>query len=148
MFVEDNDEMGGIESSFQQFGTSDYAPPPPYQPTAFPVYQPSMSVNPQQPPPYPGSAQMSTMQNQSANFQNHPEPCAAATLQSDSQLLNASFSPATFPTSSSLASVPNNPLDGGASFNSIGNANSDNEKLAMVKSFSNESGMNDVWAKK
>lgn len=156
MFMEDNDEMGGIESSsFLQSPTPNFAPPP-YQPTAsFPAYQPTIPMNAQQPPPYPGSSQMSTMQNQSTDFQpqNQPTQTAATTLQSNSQLLNASFSPgfnaAAFPTSSGLAPVSNNQFSGGVTLNSIGDANANSDsKLAMIKSFSNESGMNDEWTKK
>lgn len=151
MFMEDTDEMSGMESSssYQQAATPNY-PPPPYQQTAFLSYQPTPGlapVNSQPPPSYQGS-----MVNQQMTFQQQNNSAVAAapppTFQSSSQQWGAPQANA-FPASATPATVPVNQSLNGTSLNSMGgaNANSDN-RLTMIKSFSNESGMNDEWAKK
>lgn len=120
--MEDDEEMGSIDPLLPQSTTTNHHSP--FQQTAFPSYQPSLTpVNLQQSLPCLGDMQSSTTQKQSTNFQ----------LQNQY-----------------LSLVPNNQLSGQVSLNSsIGNANINSDcKLAMIKSFSNESGMNDEWAKK
>lgn len=141
--------MGSTESSFfQQTARHNYDPPP-YQPTDFPYYESSIPINQQQPPPYSGSVQMSTMQSQSTDFQplNHSTTTTATTLQSNT-LLNSSFLPdfsaSALSKSSDLDPIPNNQLSDGVFLNSMGDVNS-NSKLVMIKSFSKKSGMNHKW---
>jgi len=154
MCFEDNDTIGGMESSFIQQSDKPYYESLPYEATECCAYESSIPVNRQQPPPYPSSLQMSTIQSQSTDFQplNHSMTTAAATLQSNT-LLNTSFLPnfnaAVLSMSSDLAPIPNNQLSGEVSLNSIDdiNANSD-RKLAMINSFSKEFGMSNIWTKK
>lgn len=148
MFMEDTDEMLGMESSssYQQSALPNY-PPPSYQQATF-----SAPTIPQHPPSYQSDLQTSNVQNQ-PTFQQQSQN---VNLASNVQNSNAAFSmfnstPATTafsinpnPVSNPVnlsTEVPSNPVANDA------NANSDT-KLTMVKSFSNESGMNEEWAKK
>lgn len=141
MFMEDTDEMSGMESSsYQQAATPNY-PPPPYQQTSFSSSQPTDS----QPPP----SYQENLANQQMIFQQQNNLAAAAppTFQSSSQqwapqatTFHASAIPAATPVNQSLNGIPSNSVG-------VANSNSDN-KLTMIKSFSSESGMNDEWAKK
>jgi len=155
MFMEDTDEMAGMESSssYQQPPTPSY-PPPSYQQSTFSSYQPSPMtppINPQQPSPYQGGMQTSTPQIQQM------APAATENFQPDSQQQsNASFpmfntiSPSTtaFPTPSTPASLPVNQLSTEGPVNLMRDTNANPDKLTMIKSFSNESGMNNEWAEK
>ncbi|XP_015373159.1 PREDICTED: nuclear RNA export factor 1-like [Diuraphis noxia] len=154
MFMEDTDEMAGMESSssYQQPSTPSY-PPPSYQQSTFSSYQPSpmtVPINPQQPPAYQGSMQTSASQIQQM------APAATLNFQSDSQLQsNASLpmfntisaSTTAFPTPST-PSLSVNQLSTEVPVNLIRDTNANPDKLTMIKSFSNESGMNNEWAKK
>lgn len=143
--------------------TSNFAPSS-YQQTSYSAYQSStqIAMNTQQPPPYPSNMQqMPVIQNQQSNFQqqNHlvGTSSAAASFQSNhpqSNAPNASFSPIInspeFPTNSTpVPHVPINQLSTEVPTNIINDltANS-NQKLVMIKNFSNESGMNEEWTKK
>lgn len=152
MFMEDNDEMCGVDILP---ATSNYTSPS-YQQTSFSAYQSSTQdvMNTQQPPPYPGNMQqMPVMQNQQSNFQQQSHlvgtSSAAASFQS-----NTSFSPITnspaFPTNStSTPHIPINQLPSEVPTNTIDSPNDNsNQKLIMIKNFSNESGMNHEWTKK
>jgi len=121
-FMEDDEEMGCKESSFQQSTTTNNHSP--FQQTTLPLYQPSLTpVNLQQPILCLSDMQTLTSQKQPTDFK---------------------------PQNQYLSLVPNNKLSARVSLNSsIGNANANSDcKLAMIKSFSNESGMNDEWTKK
>jgi len=155
--MEDTDEMAGMESSslssYQQPPTPNY-PPPSYQQSTFSSYQPSsmtVPANPQQPSTYQGGMQTPTPQIQQM------APSATVNFQSDSQQQsNPSFpmyntisaSTAVFPTPSTPASLRVNQLSTEVPANLVMDANVNPDKLAMIKSFSNESGMNNEWAEK
>jgi len=152
MFMEDTDEMAGMESSSYQPSTPSY-PPPSYQQSTFSSYQPTpmaVPINPQQPPAYQGGMQTSAPQIQQI------APAATVNFQSDSQqqsnaslpMFNAiSASSTAFP-SPSTPSLPVNQLSTEVPVNLISDVNANPDKLTMIKSFSNESGMNNEWAKK
>lgn len=160
MFMEDTDEMIGMEASmlYQQPTTSNFQPPP-YQGTSFSSYQPSpiSAINPQQPPPpYSTNLQTPILQNQQTTFQSqqHNTAPSAVPFQSNPQQGNSSFSmynatPIDFPSSSTTSvSLPVNQQPTEVPLNSISNANVNPDKLTMIKNFSNESGMNNEWAEK
>lgn len=162
--MEDTDDSPFMEasSSYQQTTTPNY-PPPSYNQSiqqsnisSFQSSSMAAPVNQLQPPPYQGSQPsfaQSTFQQQSQQpaFQQQNQIPAAVPVAAafQSQQPNAAFptfnnaTPTSFPSSS--ATVPKQDY----SMNMVGdpNANPDS-KLTMIKSFSNESGMNDEWAKK
>ncbi|XP_060865132.1 nuclear RNA export factor 1-like [Metopolophium dirhodum] len=147
MFMEDTDEMAGMESSssYQQPPTPSY-PPPSYQQSTFSSYQPSPMtppINPQQPSPYQGGMQTSTPQIQQM------APAATENFQPDSQQQsNASFPMFNTISPSTTASLPVNQLSTEVPVNLMRDTNANPDKLTMIKSFSNESGMNNEWAEK
>lgn len=146
--MEDTDEMLGMESSssYQQSTLPNY-PPPSYQQATF-----SAPSIPQQPPTYQSDLQTSNMQNQ-PTFQQQNQN---VNFVSNAQNSNAAFSmfnstPATntFSINPNPVSNPVNLLSTEVQSNSVTDANANaDSKLTMVKSFSNESGMNEEWAKK
>lgn len=162
MFMEDN-EMCGVDLLPPSSPVMSNFHPSSYQQTSISSYQSSTQVamNAQQPPPYPGNMQqMPVMQNQQSNFQqqNHlvgtPAAASFQSNQPQSNVHNASFSPIInsppFSTNSTSTShVPINQLSNEVHTNVINDptANS-NQKLVMIKNFSNESGMNHEWTKK
>ncbi|KAE9534785.1 hypothetical protein AGLY_008077 [Aphis glycines] len=149
MFMEDTDEMTGMESSSssssQQQPTPSY-PPPSYQQSTFSSYQPSSMtapMNPQQPSPYQGGMPTSTPQIQQM------APVATVNFQPDSQQQpTASFNMFNTISPSTPASFPVNQLSNERPVNLTSDVNANPDKMSMVKSFSNESGMNNEWAKK
>ncbi|KAE9523233.1 hypothetical protein AGLY_016369 [Aphis glycines] len=149
MFMEDTDEMTGMESSLssssQQQPTPNY-PPPYYQQSTFSSYQPSSMIapmNPQQPSPYQGGMPISTPQTQQM------APAATVNFQPDSQQQpTTSFNMFNTISPSTSASFPVNQLSNEAPVNLTSDVNSNPDKMSMVKSFSNKSGMNNEWAKK
>ncbi|CAH1731565.1 unnamed protein product [Aphis gossypii] len=149
MFMEDTDEMTGMESSSssssQQQPTPSY-PPPYYQQSTFSSYQPSSMIapmNPQQPSPYQGGMPISTPQTQQM------APAATVNFQPDSQQQpTTSFNMFNTISPSTPASFPVNQLSNEAPVNLTSNVNANPDKMSMVKSFSNKSGMNNEWAKK
>jgi len=147
--MEDTDEMTGMESSSSSFSqqqpTPSY-PPPYYQQSTFSSYQPSSMIapmNPQQPSPYQGGMQTSTPHIQQM------APAAAVNFQPDSQQQpTTSFNMFNTISPSTSASFPVNQLSNEAPVNLTSDANANPDKMSMVKSFSNKSGMNNEWAKK
>lgn len=153
--MEDTEEMAGMESSssssaYQQPPTPSY-PPPSYQQSTFSSYQSSPMTASQQPSPYQGGMQTSTPQIQQM------APAATENFQPDLQhQSNSSFpmfntiSPSTtaFPTPSTPASLPVNQLSTEVPVHLMRDTNANPDKLTMIKSFSNESGMNNEWAEK
>ncbi|XP_025206227.1 nuclear RNA export factor 1-like [Melanaphis sacchari] len=156
MFMEDTDEIASMESSFsgmessfsssssQQLPTSSYSPPS-YQQSTFSSNQPSpmtAPMNPQQ-SSYQGGMQTSTPNIQqmapaaTVNFQPNPQQQPASSF----NMVNT-ISP------SAPASLPINELSTGVPINVISDVNANPDELTMVKRFSNESGMNNEWAKK
>jgi len=144
--MEDTDEMVGMKlsSSYQHPSTSSYSPISFQQPT-FSSYQPSSmtAMNPQQPSPYHGGMLTSTPQIQQM------APVATVNFQPDSQQQpTASFNMFTKISPSTSAYLAVNQLSTEVPINMINDVNASNNKISMVKSFSNESGMNNEWAKK
>lgn len=144
MFMEDSEEMSGLESSYQQSATSNYPPPPYQQQPTYSSYQLSTPINlqPQQTSLYQGSLQTPIMQNQQMTFQQQNNSALSPTalgFQLNSPQSNTSFiTPTHVPMIQPSMEVP---------VNSINNdVNSNN--LTMIKSFSSESGMNYKWAAK
>ncbi|XP_060839178.1 nuclear RNA export factor 1-like [Rhopalosiphum padi] len=149
MFMEDTDEMAGMESSSSSQQSTPNYPPPTYQQSTFSSYQSSQMTAPQQPSPYQGGTSTPQIQQMA--------PAATVNFQPDSQRQpTASFnmfnsispSTAAFPTTSTPASLPVNQLSTEAPVNLISDVNANPDKMSLVKSFSNESGMNNEWAKK
>lgn len=143
--MEDTDEMSGLElsspSSYQQ---PNYTPPS-YQ------QQPTYTSYPTNPPSYQEGLQKSIMQNQQTlQQQNQPAEVAASFHSQQSfPTFNTTPTPTAFPTSSTPAHMPACQLSNEVSLNAISDVNDNsNNNLTMVKSFSNESGMNYIWAKK
>ncbi|XP_029344670.1 nuclear RNA export factor 1-like [Acyrthosiphon pisum] len=133
MFIEDTDEMES--SPFYQ------------QQPIFSFYQPSLvmaSINRQQPlSSYHAGMQTSTPQIQ------HMVPAASLNLQPDfPQQSTASFSMFNATTVSTTAFTTINQLSTEVPVDSIIDTNENPDKLTMIKSFSNESGMNNEWAEK
>jgi nuclear RNA export factor len=165
--MEDNDEMLGMESlSYVASPTPNY-PLPPYQQNTFSSYQlSSMNLQQQQqqlPPLYQSSLHTSAMLNQSiSNFQqsnqqisfqqqNHSVavPSPSVNFQSNPQQSNMAFPMSNSTSSGSPSVVPVNQQAKEVLLNLNNDANSNlDTKLSMIKSFSDESGMNDEWAKK
>ncbi|XP_050058015.1 nuclear RNA export factor 1-like [Aphis gossypii] len=147
MFMEDTDEMAGMKlsSSYQHPSTSSYSPISFQQPT-FSSYQPSSMtapMNPQQSSPYQGGMSTSTPQIQQM------APVATVNFQPDSQQQpTASFNMFNTISPSTPASFPVNQLSNERPVNLTSDVNANPDKMTMVKSFSNESGMNNEWAKK
>ncbi|XP_025202678.1 nuclear RNA export factor 1-like [Melanaphis sacchari] len=149
MFMEDTDEMAGMESSLsscQHSPTPSYLPLSSFQQPTFSSYQPlpmNVSMNPQQLLPYQKGMQISVPHISQIS------PSATLSFQLDSQQQSI----ATFPmfntiSPSTPASLSVNQLSTGVPINVISDVNVNPEKISMVKSFSNESGMNNEWAKK
>lgn len=152
--MEDTDEMAGMESSssYQQPSTPSY-PPPSYQQSTFSSYQPSSMtapINPQQPSPYQEGMQTSTPQIQqmapapTENFQ----PGSQQQSNSSFPMFNTISPSTTYPTPSTPAPLPVNQLSTEVPVHLIRDTNANPDKLTMIKSFSNESGMNNEWAEK
>ncbi|VVC38388.1 Nuclear transport factor 2,TAP C-terminal (TAP-C) domain,Nuclear transport factor 2, eukaryote,UBA- [Cinara cedri] len=157
MVMEDSEEMTSIKlsSSYQQDLTPNY-PPPQYQQTSFSTY-PSSSIaeipvfTQQQQPFYQEGLQMSLMQNPQQAYQQNNQLASSSTepvsFQSIPQQLNNSFymvnntTATTFPASSIQIPILTNQPSTEVSTNS-------DEKLTLIKNFSKESGMNNIWAKK
>lgn len=132
MFIEDIDEM---ESSlFYQ------------QQDNFSFYQPSLVMAPidrQQ----PSSSCQGSMPTSTPQIQHNMEPAAPVNVQPDfPQQSTASFSMFNATTVSTTAFTTINQLSTEVPVHDDANENSD--KLTMIKSFSNESGMNNEWAEK
>jgi len=147
MFMEDTDEMSGLELSSPSSYQQPNYPTPSYQQHTYTSY-------PTNPPSYQEGLQTSVMQNQQTTFQqqNQSAEVAAASFhsqQSSFPTFNTTQTPTAFPTSSTPAHMPANQLSNEVSLNAIGDANDNsNNNLTMIESFSKESGMNHVWAKK
>jgi len=106
----------------------------------------TVPINSQQSSAYQAGMQTSTPQIQQI------VPAATVNFQPNSQQQsNASFpmynSTSAFPPPST-PSLPVNQLSTEVPVNLIRDANENPDKLTMIKSFSNESGMNNEWAKK
>lgn len=153
MFMEDTEEMAGMESSYQQSPTPNY-PPPSYQQSTFSSYQSSPMTNPQPPPAYQGGG------TQASNPQVQQQIVPAATtvsFQPDTLQQSASSFPmfnavpastTEFPTSSTPVPLAVNQSSTKVPVNVISDVNANPDKLTLVKNFSTESGMNNEWAKK
>jgi len=142
--MEDTDEMTGMESSSslssQQQPTPNY-PPPSYQQSTYSSM--TAPMNPQQPSPYQGGMSTSSQQIQQM------APAATVNFQPDSQQQStASFNMFNTVSPSTPASFPVNQLSNEGPVNFTSDVNANPDKMSMVKSFSNESGMNNEWAKK
>jgi len=144
--MEDTDEMTGLElsssasSSYQQ---PNYLTIPSYQ-------QPTYSSYPVNPPTYQEGLQTSNMQNQQTNFQQQ-NPSAEVSTRFHAQQSYSTFdaTPTAFSTHSTSTHLPVNQSSIETPLNTINDANANsNNNLTMIKSFSNESGMNHEWAKK
>lgn len=150
MFMEDTDEMIGMESSssYQQSALPNY-PPPSYQQATF-----SGPTLPQLPPSYQSNLQTPNMQNQPNFEQQNQNVTFASNVQNSNAafaMFNSTPAPAAFPISTNPVSNPVNLLSTEVPSNSVNDANANtnaDSKLTMIKSFSNESGMNEEWAKK
>lgn len=148
MFMEDTDEMLGMESSssYQQSALPNY-PPPSYQQATF-----SAPTIPQQPPSYQSDLQTPNIQNQPTFQQQNQNLTYASNVQNSNasfSMFNSTPAPATFPINPNPVSNPVNHLSTEVSSNSVNDANANaDSKLTMVKKFSNDSGMNEEWAKK
>ncbi|XP_060842102.1 nuclear RNA export factor 1-like isoform X1 [Rhopalosiphum padi] len=151
MFMEDTGEIANMKllsfssSSCQHLPTPNY-PPPTHPQTTFSSYQSSpmtVPMNPQQLSSHKLGMLSSTPQIQQM------APVATENFQ-----LNSQHQPiASFPTFNTIsplttASFPVNQLSTEVPVNLISNVNANPDKMFMVKSFSNESGMNNQWAKK
>lgn len=141
--MEDTDEMPGLESSSSSYQQPNYPPPPSYQ-------QPSYIPYVTNPPSYPDGLQTSIMQNQQTTFQQQNQPAEVAAHFQQQQSSFPAFNttptptPTIFPTSSTQMPATQSTIE--VPLNDP-NANS-NKNLIMIKSFSNESGMNHEWAEK
>lgn len=156
MFIDFSEEMSDMESStpYQLNSTPNYAPPQ-YQANTFSTSQSSsMTAVPitleQRLPSYQLNLQTPIVQNQQQAYQQNNQLTALSTEPVPFQP-NSSFylfnntSQITFPISST-----NTPISGNQSSTEVSTNSSTNldDKLALIKKFSNESGMNNEWAKK
>lgn len=163
--MEDTDDSPYMEasSSYQQMATPNY-PPPSYnqsiQQSSFQSSPMSSSMN--QPPPYQSShASLGQptfqQQNQLVSFQTQNQPIAITPAETvtfqTTQQSNASYpmfnnsTPSSNPASST--SIVDNSVKQQLSLTTVSDSNTNSDtKLNMVKSFSNESGMNTEWATK
>lgn len=163
MFIEDSEEMTGLEESpsqCHQDSTPNYSSLQFQQATFSTSQSPSMTAVPinsqqQQPPSYHTSLPISVVHNQQQVYQQNNQLAASSaepvSFQSTPQQINSSFymfnntSPTTFPASSAHTSMPaNQPTIESPTDSNV----TSNDKLILIKKFSNESGMNTEWAYK
>lgn len=144
MFMEDSEEMSGLESSYQPTATPNYPPPQYQQPPTFSSYQHSAPMNPQpqQTSLYQGVLQTPIMQNQQMTFQEQNNSAVTSVSSENAFQLNPQQSNTSFLTPTNVPDQPSM----GVPINSVDDVNSNN--LTMIKSFSSESGMNYKWAEK
>lgn len=163
MFVEDSDEMVGLEESPVQYNPQSNIPScsslQQFRQASFALSQASsmaaVPITPQQqPPPYQTSLHMPAVHQQQVYQQNNQLAASSAepgSFQSNPQQINSSLylfnnTPlTTFPESSTHTPMPVNqptiesPTDSNAT---------SNNKMILIKKFSTESGMNAEWAYK